>query len=512
MSKFTETGESGLKQTDGWISEAYNTKLEWPSVQPLYNKIRRSDPEISQVRHMFVALSRGVDFQWELPEDASDDDKKAQEFAEQVMEDLDGGPGALLETIVSQVPFMGWGWWDAPPCIRKPDWKPPEGDPWRSEFDDGLIGFRRLAWRDTSSFYKWEFDSHERVTAMIQRPYNKFYEEKRIPLNRSLHLTFGDTNNPEGLSPLESVWRLDRIKYGLELIQGIGFEHSAGYLSTSVDGHITPEIKAAIREAARNVATAQEGNYLIWPKDVTGELISTPFAAGPAILEAIKYYGILKLAVYNMQWAAMSTTSGTGSYSAHQDSTEMFMTFYNAMMEGFAKQIDNQIGKRLFEINKDAFPGITNRPRLTITPIRKSVALDAMSQFLRVAYDIGLLQSDDDWAAIRKQIKFMPETPSGNEGEMPAEPNKKDDTEAEDEKKVEKVEKRDMARRPFVVDDDEHPDLDDSVKPLTLNEVEKGIAKLKRRAKRLEDPRDRAKLEDFIAMLEAEPYPHKDNE
>lgn len=51
-----------------------------------------------------------------------------------------------------------------------------------------------------------------------------------LPLDNSLHITFGDANNPEVLSPLEAVWRLERLKYGYEVVMGIGSEHSAGRL------------------------------------------------------------------------------------------------------------------------------------------------------------------------------------------------------------------------------------------------------------------------------------------
>lgn len=507
MRTFVEIGTSGLRQWNGFIEEAYNTKLTWPSVQPLYNRIRRSDPEISQVRHMFTALSRGVDFRWEAPENPSEDDLKAQEFAQQVMDDIEGGPGGLLETIVSQVPFFGWGWWEAVPGIRDPKWSPPDGDTWRSTYDDGLIGFRKLAFRDTSSLYRWEFDDKKRLVGMVQRDQSDFGDEHLIPLNKSLHLTFGDTNNPEGLSPLEAVWRLERIKYGLEVVQGIGFEHSAGYLNIEVGATLNETAKQQIDTAARNIMTAKEGNYGAWPEGVTAELKDVPFSAAASLLEAIRYYGVLKLSIYTMQWAAMSTVSGTGSYSAHQDSSEMFITFYNAMLEGFAKQIDEQLGRRLFEINKDAFPGMTERPHLSVTPIRKSVDLTQVSTLLRTAYDIGMRLSDDDWVAIRKQIKFLPETLPEEGAEIDqkpeedVQPDKIDDTEDENDKKIDKVNKRDMAaKRPFVVGDDEHVDYN-TFENVDERDAEKAIAKLKRANKR-----KNLGLDDLIGFLEAKPY------
>lgn len=403
--KYTEIGTSGLKENMGFIEEAYSTSLNWPTVQPLYSRIRRSDPEISVVRNIFASLSRGVSFEWELPDEPSDGDKAAAEFAEQVMADIDGGPDGFIETMVSHVPFMGWGWWEVVPGLRDPKWTPPGGDEWRSTYNDKKIGIRRLAWRDSSSLDHWEFSDTGKLLGMVQQDWPN--PPVTLPIQNSLHLTFGDNNNPEGLSPLEAVWRLERIKYGLEVVQGIGFEHAAGYLDVTAEQNLTPADRAEINKAARAIMTAQEGNYAAWPKGITGELKDVPFSAAGAILDAIRYYGILKLMVYNMQWVALSSVSGSGSFAAMDDSSSMFMVTYNAMMRGFASQLDAQIGKRLFQWNK--FPGMTRRPKLTISGIEKNVSLAEIGALLGPLKNTMPL-GDEDFVAIRKHLKFLPET------------------------------------------------------------------------------------------------------
>lgn len=406
MVDYKELGTSGLQQYSGFIEAAYSTELRWPTVQPLYSRIRRSDPEISVVRNIYTSLARGVSFEWELKqENPTVGDREALEFAQQVFEDLDGGPGAFLETIVSHVPFMGWGWWEVVPGLRDPNWTPPGGDDWRSDYDDKRIGIRRFAWRDSSSLYKWDFSDTGKLLAMEQQDWPN--PPVTLPRDRSLHLTFGDNDNPEGLSPLEAVWRLERIKYGLETIQGIGFEHSAGHLSVTAENGLTPSDMPMVKAAARAIMSAQEGNYAAWPKGVTGEIIDVPFTAAPAILEAIRYYGILKLMVYNMQWVALSSVSGSGSFAAMDDSSSMFMTTYNAMLSGFASQIDAQIGRRLFDWNR--FPGMTKRPRLSISQIEKTISLEEIGQLLGpLAATMPL--GDEDMIAIRRAVKILPET------------------------------------------------------------------------------------------------------
>src|SRR5690606_19667698 len=141
----------------------------------------------------------------------------------------------------SYVPFMGWGWWEVVGGVRDPNWRPPDKeDDWRSQYDDGLPAIRRLAWRDHASFVQWDADERTgRVRGFVQHDYPN--PEITIPLARSLHLTYGDPVNPEGLSPLEAVYRLERIKYGLEMIQGIGYEHAAGYAKFQATAALTDD-------------------------------------------------------------------------------------------------------------------------------------------------------------------------------------------------------------------------------------------------------------------------------
>ena len=427
---FQETGSLGLKTTMGFVNEAYHADLRWPGVQPLFSRLRRADPEISIVRQVYAALARGIKLSWELPDKPSDGDKRAQEFAETMLLDIEGGVSNLAETMVSQVPFFGWGWWEVLPGVRNPKWRPPAEDDWRSNYSDGLIGIRRFAWRDSSSFDHWSLDDASgRLRGMWQMDWPNPATE--IPLDKSLHLTFGDPHNPEGLSPLESVWRLERIKFGLEVVQGIGFEHAAGFLSVNAEGEITDLAKSQIREAARAIMTAQEGNYAIFPKGFLGEVKDVPFQASGAILEAIKYYGILKLTLYNAQWMALSATTGAGSYSAMNDSSSMWIITYNAMIDGFVNQIDNQIGRRLFAWNAGAFPGMTRRPRLKAEPVQKVISLSELGSIL-APLTATIPLGEEDFKAIRARTGFLPEslpeqgesvsteTPEeDNEGEVP---------------------------------------------------------------------------------------------
>lgn len=402
---FDELGALGLESFSGYIRAAYNAELYWPTCFALYDRIRRSDPEVALIRLIWGALGRQVQFHWELQtENPTDDDLAALEFAKQVLDDIEGGMGMFRDTLLAYVPFMGWGVWEIVAGKRDPGWSPPDGSEWRSQYSDGRIGIRKLAFRDHSSFQRWEMDDATgRLLGMVQMtPDGRVVT---IPVERMLHVTFGDVHNPEGLSPLEAVWRLERIKYGLEVVQGIGFEHAAGHVKFSVQDKITEDDKALIRKAARAMLTAQEGNYVALPEHIDASIEDTGFAAADAILEAIRYYGLLKLQVFNMQWVSIASTAGTGAYSAMADASTMFLETYNAMMTGFAEQVGRQLWDWIVRHND--IGNITTRPRLVATPVEKTIDLAELADFM-TAFSSVFPMSDEDVLAIRRKSRFLP--------------------------------------------------------------------------------------------------------
>jgi hypothetical protein len=403
-----EKGSSGLKSWSGYIAEAYNQQLYWPAAYPVYSRIRRSMSEMVMVRQALSTWARNVSVDISLPDNPSDDDKKYKDFIFSVFDEVEGGFGRLIDTIVNNVPFYGWGWFSVVPARRDPSWIPPnKGDDWRSESDDGLIGLRRFAWRDPSSFFRWEMNDNKRVLGMHQQdpPLPPVYLDNAS----SLHLTFGDPNNPEGLSPLEAVWRIERIKHALEVIQGIGFEHAAGYLNITKteSGTISDDDKTNVHAAARAILSAQEGNYALWPFGIQGEVKDINFAAAGNLLEVIKYQGVLALSCFTMQWMALSATTGAGSFAAMQDSSNMGVFTFNAMLDGFASQLDAQVGKRLYEWNKMSFKGLTKRPKIVFTHIEKEAQLSELSQFIS-SMNGFMPMGEKDWKAIRKRVNFLP--------------------------------------------------------------------------------------------------------
>lgn len=420
---FEEVGTTGIETYAGYIQRAYHAQVRWPTCEPLYSRIWRSDPETVIVRQLFSALAGKLRLHWELPpdvEEPSEIDQRALDFAESVLADIDGGVGQWIESAITRVPFFGFGIWERVAGLRRPNWQAPDKlDTWRSSYDDGLVGVRRLAWRDYSAFERWEMDDASgRALGMWQLDIPN--PGVLLPMDRLLHVTYGDHDNPEGLATLEAMWRLERVLYNMEIVQGIGFEHTAGHLSVTVEEGDYDE--AQVKRAARAILTAQEGNYAAWPKGTKGEIIDSTFSAAQSLEEAIQNRRILKLALFGMQFVAISTMSGAGSYAALDDSSSLAMLIFNSIAEGIVRQADDQLGRWLFAqpTNAAAFAGMTARPMLKVEGISKAIALPELAQFATAMKAVMPL-GDDDIIAVRRASGILPEQ-LPPEDDMPEQP------------------------------------------------------------------------------------------
>lgn len=415
--EFAEIGSSGIEAFSGYIMKAYNAKLFWPQVEPIYTRIWRSDPESTVVRTLFTALTGQQRLTWELPQniggveldEPTDDDLRQLDFAHTLTADVQGGLHKWLSECNGRTSFYGFGAWEMPLGLRREGWTAEDG--WQSKFNDNLVGIRKIAFRDYSSFMRWEMDDHTGdVEGFVQ--IDSPNPERMIPIENLLHITYGDSTNPEGLATMEALWRLERVLYQYQLIHGIGAEHAAGYVKFTVKEELGDSEQEVVRKAARAILTAQEGNYITEIEEkFTADIIDTPFQAAEAVLNAIRYYSILKLSIYGMQFVGMNTMTNVGSHAALKDSSSMALLIFNSMTEGFVNQASEQIERRIFDhpTNQAAFPNATRRPVLKVSKIEKVHELPELAQFVQAISTVFPL-GEEDQIAIRRKSGVLPET------------------------------------------------------------------------------------------------------
>jgi len=441
--KFEEVGKSGNSQWGSLIRSILESDFTWPECWEEFDKIRRTNPEVSVVRMLYTSTAREVDLKYEPPEDATPEDEEFTDFLNSCLADID--LEAFKETLITQVPFMGWGLWEIVPGLRTEGWVAPDGKLWESFNTDGLIGIRKLAWRDQSTLEEWMRDDTGQPSAMVQR----VWPDPKIELDLSycLHLIYGDQTVPTGLSPFQAVARLRRIKHALEIVQGMGFEHSAGHVKFTVKAKMTEDATAQMAAAAKAIMTAAQGSYATAIEDQYDfTLEDVPFAAAADILKSISYYGMVILQIFAAHFIAVATTSGTGSYAATSDHSAIYLTAFNAIMSGFSKQTGRQLASYLRKANGDRFKNITAYPELQSSEVKKVIPLADLAAFLK-AFSAVLPINDEDARAIRDQSKILPaDQPTNAEdigkaqskgfGNQPDESDDEPDDEAEEDESL----------------------------------------------------------------------------
>ena len=500
-----EIGTSGLEVYWGQIQKADNTKLFWPDVYDLFNKYLRRDPQVAQWQFATSSMASKVDWYWELiQEKPTDTDKWFLEFLNTIWDDLPGGQREIIDTY-NHYRLMGWEWFENVRG-RRNGMKAPNSD-WVSVYDDGLIGFQDIAWRDHSSFSKWDINENTgKVRGFIQRDYPNL--EVNIPLNLSSHIKLGDPTSPEGLSPFEALWRLESFMYNLEIIFGIGSECSAGYLKFQSQEKLTAADHARFQEVARAVQTAVEGGYMGLPGHIDADVIDVPFAAGGTVFDAIKYYGHLKSQVLGIQWMSLSLTGDAGSNASMFTAAKMWLTSFNNDMSGGARQFGKQFATQLREWNIGAFGSVKRLPVLRAVSVEADIDLLELAQFVSAISPVMDNWTVEDWAAVRRKSGFLPEIEIAEiveDDEVDDEPDETKETEptednepGEGDDEMEPTEEggegsAEFARpvaigkdHPTVTDADDLADLDDP------DDIKRMIRKLKR-------------MDPFIAeLLEAE--------
>lgn len=218
-SPFLEIGRSGLRRFSGIVQEEFIPSLRGRGAVRIYNEMRFNDANIGgslgAMEHTIRRPSWFVD-----PNGDTNLHLKAAKFLSENTRDMSHSWDELISEVTTMLAF-GWAWFEVVYKLRKGDVRDPKR---KSMFNDGRVGWRKIALRMQSSFSRWEFDDNGGVQALLQEPAPDF-QVRRIPINRSLLFrTRIEGSNPEGRSVLRNVYRSWYIKKNIEELEAIGIE------------------------------------------------------------------------------------------------------------------------------------------------------------------------------------------------------------------------------------------------------------------------------------------------
>ena len=379
-----------------------------------YQEMADNDATIGAILYAIEMLMRQCDFHIE-PAGDTEQDKKAAEFVESCMDDMERTWADTLSEILS---FMTYGWSYHEIVYKRRVGR--TGSPvTNSKYSDGLIGWRKLPIRSQDTLYGWQYKPYtDELEGMVQVP-PPIYEQIFIPLEKALHFrTRSRKDNPEGRSILRTAYRAYYFKKRLEEIEGYGIERDlAGFpvLYAPQDMPIwdeDPEMQQALARAQSIVSSirrdAREG--LVLPGGEGGwklELITSGSRRQFDTNAIIDRYD-KRIATSVLADFVMLGQQQVGSFALADNKTKIFALAVGTYLDSICEVFNNQGIPRLIDINGDHFKGITDYPTMEHGDIEdKDVA--AFAAYVQQMVGAGVLQPDEQLEDEVRRVGGLPE-------------------------------------------------------------------------------------------------------
>lgn len=264
----SEYGSTALRQFSGYVKEEWLSDLAGPRGMRMYREMADNDPVIGAVLFAMEMLLRSVPFKIEPETADSADDIEAAAFCNECMSDMEQTWPQMIASILTFIRY-GYHVREIVYKMRMGDNKNPSLD---SRFNDGRVGWRKMAQRPCESVLRWTFNSVGDAVAFVQLlPTGG--PLLTVPLAKCLHFTTSiDKGNPEGRSALRNAYTSYFYRKRIQEIEAIGIERDlcgvpvawvpAALLSPTASPAEKQQLadwKAAVRDVSRN---AQEGFVL----------------------------------------------------------------------------------------------------------------------------------------------------------------------------------------------------------------------------------------------------------
>lgn len=254
-------GSSGLRQYSGWVREEFLPQLRGRQAARTFREMQDNSPTVGAILFAIQQSMRQVS--WRV--DAADDTPEAAEgaeFIESCMEDMNQTWPDFVSESLSMLPF-GF----APHELvykkrlgRQTGVIGANGQKRRSsKFNDGKIGWAKIALRGQDTILKWFFDHEGDVTGLTQQPW--FGGLIDIPMEKLLLFRpRAPKGNPEGISILRSAYRPWWFLKRLEEQEAIALERMSGTPEYRVPNEL---LEAAAAGDARASAALEQFKKIV---------------------------------------------------------------------------------------------------------------------------------------------------------------------------------------------------------------------------------------------------------
>lgn len=405
-----EMGVTGINRWGSNVEEEFLPQLQYPRAAKVYKEMSDNDPTIGAVLYMIEQLIKKAGWDVE-PASESEADKKAAQFLKECMEDMSMSWDNTISEILTMLPY-GFSFHEIVYKVRKgPNAKTSK---YKSQYEDGRIGWARMPIRSQNTLDGWEFDDNGDVKAFIQHAPPQ-YKTVSIPLSRGLLFrTKVARDNPEGRSLLRNAYRPWYFKKRIEEIEGIGIERDLAGLPviTPPDDLDIWDTKNPAAVKAKHMAESVVRNVrrdrsegVVLPAKWEFKLLSTGGSRQFDTNAIINRYDN-RIAITLLADIVMMGGDKVGSFALGEVKKSLLAASLEALVEHIADTLNKFAVPKLFSFNH--FPGITGIPQIkpgeVETPDIKEMAFLLRASGMSVKNDLPLMN------LVRKLISLEPIT------------------------------------------------------------------------------------------------------
>ena len=395
---FGEVGLTGLSQQAGIVNEEFLSDLNTADRRyKMFNEMRNNSPVLAGALAAIELSVRRVD--WHID---GDDERAA--FVQGAFDDMAHSWRDHLSEALTFVPF-GWSWFEI--VYKRRDGMQADGS--SSNFDDGRVGWHKLAFRAQDSLWAWDFDARGNVQAMQQRTWPAL-NTVTIPLSKSiLYRTTREKNNPEGRSLLRASYVPYYYAKNLQAIEAIGAERDlAGLPMVSLpDGADTSSAESTdVRQAKELVRRIRQDEQagIVKPHGWDFRLLSAAGGKQMDIGSIIERYEKRMSMAFLAQFLMLGQDK-VGTYGLSKNHSELFMASVDAIADVISETFSQYAIPRLLRLNG---MDTRNAPHLIHGPVMR-LDVEEIAQFFGGLASDGVITPDDELENWLRRIVRAPE-------------------------------------------------------------------------------------------------------
>lgn len=365
--EMTELGTTGLRRVGGFVIDDQLSALRGVNAVNAWREMSDNDPVVGAVLFAIEKLILKVDWRTDPYVDSdgnsTPEDEATAEFVDSCRHDLNESWGALLQGILTMLPF-GWSFHE---LVYKRRLGPDQTDPTKkSRFDDGRIGWRKIAYRAQETRWQWVFGPDGGLEAMIQWDPSTG-RHATIPMEKALLFrTTVAKANPEGRSILRNSFRPWYYKRRIEEFEAVGIERDLAGLPIA---YVPPSLLAAGATEAQRAALSAITDIVQGIKRNEQEGVVFPLAYDEGGREMFRLellssggqrqFDTDKIIARYDQRIAMTTLSdfillgheNVGSFALGSSKVDLFTTAIEAWVRAIADVFNDHAIPRLLKLN-----------------------------------------------------------------------------------------------------------------------------------------------------------------